>query len=150
MTTPKLEAILAAIRTVILSRTQDPVAADRIVPGVMEVYENVQRDLMVAMPCCNFLARSENIENDPQNFCCELDIQTFHVSGMNEARSDELRAICHGIRRAINRETNLGPSSKFIVTGITYSPPGTRLADGALILQGDIKMKIYYKEDWHG
>jgi hypothetical protein len=143
---PKLEAILAALSALILTRTQD----GSIVPGVEGVYENVQRDLMVAMPCVNMLPRAESIENSPQNFCAEIDLQVFHVSGMNEARSEDLRAICHGIRKAINNVNQIGPSSEFVVTGITYSQPGTRLADGKLILQGDVKLKIYYKEDWNG
>ena len=146
MDDPKLKSILTALRDLILTRTQD----GSIVPGVMDVYENVQSDLMVGMPCCNLMPRAETVQNDPQNMCCDLDVQVFHVSGMNEARSEDLRSICHCIRKAINRAQNIGPSHEFIVTGITYSPPGTRLADGALILQGDVKMKIYYKEDWTG
>lgn len=146
MNAPKLNAIVESLRDMLLDRSQ----AGDITPGIMEVQENLPFDLNVGMPCVNIFVRAENIENDPQNFCAEIDLQVFHVDGMTDARSEHLREICHSIRKAINRETRIGPSNKFIVTGITYSQPGSRLADGALILQADVRLKIYYKEDWHG
>ena len=147
--TPKITTIFAALRTLLLDNSQNPPSGPAIVPGLMDVIENIPFDLMVTMPCANLVVNIEEFPQ-PENVVATVTIEIHYVSGDGKTRSSELRDICHAIRQVLNIAPQIGPSQAHLITGIRYRPPGTRLADGALILTADIQLKIFYKEDWHG